>query len=548
MAAEKFPLEVTIKAVDEITGPLRAMTAKLRAFTAPLAKMSTGLKMLGKESGLAGLGKSFSAAGSSISSFASTAGMAVAGLLAGGYGLYSLVNAAVETGDKLGEMAQRTGLGVDAFASLQFAAGQADIEQEAFNASLDFFNKGVGQAKAGTGKLLAFLKKVSPTLGKQIKGAKTTEEALSLMTSAFEKVEDPAKRAALAQAAFANPQFGQFLGQGAAEIQKLQTEYLRLTGSQAKFAGNAGDLDNAMKKVGVAFNGFRVAAIAPLMPALTQLSVAATEFIVKNRDGIQKWAEGAGTAIAAWVEGGGLERLATAIANLARQGGELIDKLGGLEGAAKAVAVVLATPVVSSAASATLALATMGKEIVKVAWSIASLAFGPVIAAIGNFVIAIRAGYGAMAAFNLVLTANPIGVVIMAIAALAAAAYLIWDNWEPIKGFFIDLWDSISSGLKTAWDKMKPIIDKIGSALKYSPIGMLINGGKWIADKAWGTSSPAQSLGAAAQAARPAAPMSTTADVNVTFSNAPPGTRVSTAPQSTAPVSLDVGYSHAESM
>ncbi len=74
---------------------------------------------------------------------------------------------------------------------------------------------------------------------------------------------------------------------------------------------------------------------------------------------------------------------------------------------------------------------------------------GSLIAVVGNFITALRAGYGVMAAFNLVLAANPIGLVVTAIAALAAGAYLIYRNWKPISGFFKGLWDDI----KAAFDE-----------------------------------------------------------------------------------------------
>jgi TP901 family phage tail tape measure protein len=52
-------------------------------------------------------------------------------------------------------------------------------------------------------------------------------------------------------------------------------------------------------------------------------------------------------------------------------------------------------------------------------------------------------------AWNVALNANPIGLVIAGVAALAGAAYLIYKNWEPIKQFLFNLWDTVIS--KIAW-------------------------------------------------------------------------------------------------
>ncbi len=58
---------------------------------------------------------------------------------------------------------------------------------------------------------------------------------------------------------------------------------------------------------------------------------------------------------------------------------------------------------------------------------------------------------------------NPIGV---AIAAIAAAAYLIYKYWDPIKAFFASLWDQV----KTAFDGG---IAGIGALiLNWSPVGL----------------------------------------------------------------------------
>lgn len=55
----------------------------------------------------------------------------------------------------------------------------------------------------------------------------------------------------------------------------------------------------------------------------------------------------------------------------------------------------------------------------------------------------------AFSALKLALATNPIG---LALAALTTAAVLVYKNWEPIKGFFVGLWDSVVSGAKTAFE------------------------------------------------------------------------------------------------
>lgn len=46
---------------------------------------------------------------------------------------------------------------------------------------------------------------------------------------------------------------------------------------------------------------------------------------------------------------------------------------------------------------------------------------------------------------------------LLAITAIAYAAFLIYDNWEPIKAFFVKLWADIQNAVKVAWETMKGI-------------------------------------------------------------------------------------------
>lgn len=50
---------------------------------------------------------------------------------------------------------------------------------------------------------------------------------------------------------------------------------------------------------------------------------------------------------------------------------------------------------------------------------------------------------------------SPIGLIITAIAAIAAGAYLIWDNWAIIQPFFADLWANVTAYFNTAWEWIK---------------------------------------------------------------------------------------------
>ena len=67
------------------------------------------------------------------------------------------------------------------------------------------------------------------------------------------------------------------------------------------------------------------------------------------------------------------------------------------------------------------------------------------------------------------MLANPMVLAIVAIVAVVAgAAYLIYKNWEPIKGFFSDLWSGVKSSLSEAWEDIKSILSDAWGGVKSS--------------------------------------------------------------------------------
>lgn len=61
----------------------------------------------------------------------------------------------------------------------------------------------------------------------------------------------------------------------------------------------------------------------------------------------------------------------------------------------------------------------------------------------------------AFAILNAVLMANPIFLIIAAIAALVAAFVYLWNNCEGFRNFWIGLWNGIVDAAKTAWAFIK---------------------------------------------------------------------------------------------
>ena len=155
---------------------------------------------------------------------------------------------------------------------------------------------------------------------------------------------------------------------------------------------------------------------------------------------------------------------------------------------------------------------------------------------------------------SLFMLANPILLGIVAVVALlAGAAYLIYKNWEPIKAWFLDLWESVKLIATQAWEHLKTIFS-------WSPLGLILRawgpvikffGGLW--DKVQGITGavPPQTSVQNAGAGGGSTPFpglnnktQLNGEVVVKFENAPAGMRVSPGKTNQAGVGLnpDVGY------
>ncbi|SMG64175.1 phage tail tape measure protein, family, core region [methanotrophic bacterial endosymbiont of Bathymodiolus sp.] len=81
-------------------------------------------------------------------------------------------------------------------------------------------------------------------------------------------------------------------------------------------------------------------------------------------------------------------------------------------------------------------------------------------------------------ALNIAMTANPIGLIVAGIAALAGAAYLLIQYWEPIGEFFSGLWEGVKEMTSGAVDWLLGKIDLLSK-----PFELL--GDAWNAISGW---------------------------------------------------------------
>lgn len=79
---------------------------------------------------------------------------------------------------------------------------------------------------------------------------------------------------------------------------------------------------------------------------------------------------------------------------------------------------------------------------------------------------AVKAWQVAQAGLNLVLTANPIGVVVMAIGGLVAAAVAAYRNFEPFRNVVDEVWSAVKELGSAVWNWLEPAFEKLSATVK----------------------------------------------------------------------------------
>ena len=247
--------------------------------------------------------------------------------------------------------------------------------------------------------------------------------------------------------------FATLIGQGGSgEITKFIDVLNGSMGETARVAQQMGD--NAAGDVRSFWS-----AVEGMNISLTETNDAPLRSLIQSATGVVR-------SFTGWVQANpalasGLVKVAAVLAGVIFAGGALATTVAGLLGPL-AMAKFAMTTLGIKAGFLGGGMGIVGKGIGMLG-SVAKIAF-PIVA-------------GGIRAIGLAMTANPIGVIIMAIAA---AAYVLYAYWGPIKGFFISLWDSITQKFSGTWETIKTI-------LSFTPLGLIVSnwGGimDWIAEK-----------------------------------------------------------------
>lgn len=445
MAEKQYPLNVVVKAVDRLTGPLRGMLGRVRAATTGIRGRLTNLV---DRSGLPVLTNNLRKVGTAAAGVArriAVVGGAIAAMsTAAGAAIFGLVRSMAGAGDESVKFADRLGISVETLQEWRFAAERSGIDTGTFNNALKDFNKNLGQAAAGSGEA----KDVLAALGIRIKDTsgrvRSMDQLLPEVADKLSRVRSASLRAAAAGKIFGEEggaRLVNMLSLGSKGIDDLRDRARQLGLVMSEEAARDSEAFNdALTDTQSALAGVRNTIGAKLLPILTQLANKLTDSIIRYRPQIEAFASAFADRLPGYIE-------------------QAIRFFGDLRESLEPIIKIMGW-LVENVGAANLVLGTL-----------ATIITTSLIGTILNLALALK-GLGVAIAIT------PIGWLIAGIAAIIAAGYLLVKNWDEISAWWIEKFETVKAafsegflqGMLTAWKEYNPvslIMETFNGLIKY---------------------------------------------------------------------------------
>ena len=430
MADKGYGLSVIIGAVDRLTAPLRGMLGKVQGFTAGVGRAidRTGLPIF--TNSLKNVGSAIGGVGTAVGqSRDRLLGLgATLGITGAAFGVF--VKGYADATGFIGDTANRTGISRQRFQELGFAAQLSGSSAETLAGALQKMNINVGAASKGSKELTDMFSGLGIKLKNTDGSLKSTDEQFNIFVDRISKIKDPSLQAQAAVKIFGKSatELLPLIKDGTAGLDKMAKEAKRLGIVLSDDAVGAGeDFGDTLDTMMFAFKGVGNTIAAAVVPQLDSLSKMLTETIVKYRPQIEAFA----TSFAKNLPG-----------NIEKITGFLGDLYDGIQPVISAVGWLADT-----FGGANVILATVGAYI-----------GGGLVVSIFNLGMAFK-GLG------IAIATTPVGWFLAAIALIAGAAYIVYQNWDKIVAFFEEKWagvkaafsDGIINGIWKLWKEYNPV-------------------------------------------------------------------------------------------
>jgi hypothetical protein len=445
---EQSRFELVIGAVDKFSGTFGAFNKRMNSINKDVGKLQASFHGLAAASGLTRLSNSVAGIGKNIGNVASEGknllstlgGLAgKAGLLFGGAtgGVLALAKGVADAGDSAVKSAQRAGVGIETWQEYAHAASLAGLDQEklmkGFIVLQDTAIKAAqgDKTKAGALKLLGIDPK---TVKGEIKNADTLFLELADKVKALRDAGQGAKAVNVLTGMLGEEgkAFVPMLAAGREGLLAAREEAHRLGIVLSAEDGSAAEeFNKSFSRLGAAVKGLGFGIGRDLLPPVTKFIGKLAEWIAAQRG----------------IVSGGLK--------------EWLDKLDVdqiFEGFLKAVD----------------KLREFGATVNRVAqffggWGNVMLGVAGIIS--GKFILSIANLGLAFAKLGLAMLTTPVGWFLAGLAGIAAAAYVIYQEWDSFVGYFENLWSGVKAAFERGW------LEGVVTVLRdFNPVALIADG------------------------------------------------------------------------
>lgn len=441
--------------------------------SAPVAKMTRGVGNLTKRMEL-GL-RRVDRATKNLGRSISTnfkRAMAIGTLAAGAFAV--ALNGVAEEGDALAKQARRLQFPIEELQTWKFVANQAGVSNELLDKSLGAFSKRLGEAKAGLGPLASQLKRTNPELLKQLTSTDSIAEAFDIYIKAMRGAANATDQAAMASAAFsrAGLQMVDITKLSEDQIAKLTAEQLKNGVITMKQAEAAEAYNDAVGSLKASMRGLMRDALIPIAPILTDLAKRSREWILANKADILDKIER------------GFKMIGSGLSFLYKHGKTIAKVTAWILGLVVALKTLI---LVMTAVNLVMGANPIVLIVLAITAAIAGLVFA-IRWVIKNF-DKLKDSFKSIPAPFKIAIAGMMGPV----GWFLTAAILIKKHWGGIKAFFNDLWDFVVGKYEWAittitglMEKFMGVMDRMKGSLDYVTSGGIIDDTKWLINHKFG--------------------------------------------------------------
>jgi hypothetical protein len=448
--ADNFSLKAILSAVDRLSPVLKGVQGVAKTTRKYLGDVGTSINGLTSKFGVP---------------------LGILSTIAAGFGIGAIKKAVVgyaELGEEVTKGTLKAGTSAEQYQRMKYVAEQSDTAIEALGLSMGKLNKNIGAAVSGKNDDLVQLFKTLHIPLRDVNGQiRNGVDMLPELAEAFKRNQNPVVQATMGTAAFGKSyqELLPLLNEGAEGIKKNLDRFKMLKGViSAEDLAGAKEFGDKLKDVEIVTKGFQMTIAKELVPVLSPLVEKFIQWAAVNKKlvagEVKKVVQDLVAALKEinWgVLFNGIRETASSIADAVRA-------VGGLKNALIILAIVMNLQTILAAFGVIGAFGRMALALGGLAMRI------PMVASLLGMVgTSLLAAGRAVLIFGRALLLSPLGIVL----AIAAAAWLIYENWDTVKKWFgifvgwlsaqwsslvdtvMQLGASITGGIVAAWESVK---------------------------------------------------------------------------------------------